>query len=125
MLTDAERRAHVRRCSRRVFRLERRGKPARRAKSRLRVPVHRSWWLLRLESIGYMLVSALVLLALAFFVVLGPLLFKGAVKSAYVGSSRSGLLLWAMILSPQTSRGEMSLNRRQELRREAHPTRYR
>jgi membrane protein len=42
----------------------------------------RSWWLLRLESIGYVLVSAIALLALAFFVVLGPLLFKAAVKYA-------------------------------------------
>ncbi len=42
----------------------------------------RSWWLLRLESIGFVLVSAIALLALAFFVVLGPLLFKAAVKYA-------------------------------------------
>ena len=40
----------------------------------------RSWWLLRLESIGYVLVSAFALLALAFLVVLGPLLFKTAAK---------------------------------------------
>ena len=38
----------------------------------------RSFWLLRLESIGYVLVSASALLALAFLVVLGPLLFKAA-----------------------------------------------
>ncbi len=37
---------------------------------------HRSWWLLRLESIGYVLVSAIGLLVLAFFVVLGPLVFR-------------------------------------------------
>lgn len=42
----------------------------------------RSWWLLRLESIGYVLVSAVALLVLAFVVVLGPLIFKAAV--AYV-----------------------------------------
>ena len=42
----------------------------------------RSWWLLRLESIGYVLVSAVALLVLAFLVVLGPLIFKAAV--AYV-----------------------------------------
>jgi membrane protein len=41
----------------------------------------RAWWLLRLESIGYVLVSAIGLLALAFLVVLGPLVFKAA--SAY------------------------------------------
>jgi membrane protein len=40
----------------------------------------RSWWLLRLESIGYVLVSAIAFLALAFLVVLGPLLFKAASK---------------------------------------------
>ena len=42
----------------------------------------RTWWLLRLESIGYVLVVAITLLALAFFVVLGPLIFKAAVKFA-------------------------------------------
>ena len=36
----------------------------------------RPWWLLRLESIGYVLVSAVGLLALAFLVVLGPLVFQ-------------------------------------------------
>jgi membrane protein len=33
----------------------------------------RPWWLLRLESIGYVLVAAVGLLALSFLVVLGPL----------------------------------------------------
>jgi membrane protein len=42
----------------------------------------RPWWLLRLESIGYVLVSALGFLALAFFVVLGPLLFNTALVYA-------------------------------------------
>jgi membrane protein len=42
----------------------------------------RSWWLLRLESIGYVLVSAIALLALAFLVVLGPLIFKAATAYA-------------------------------------------
>jgi membrane protein len=41
----------------------------------------RSFWLLRLESIGYVLVSAVSFLALAFLVVLGPLIFHAA--SAY------------------------------------------
>jgi membrane protein len=40
----------------------------------------RSFWLLRLESIGYVLVAAIGLLALAFLVVLGPLVFTGAVR---------------------------------------------
>jgi membrane protein len=42
----------------------------------------RPWWLLRLESIGYVLVSALAFLVLAFVVVLGPLVFQTAL--AYV-----------------------------------------
>jgi membrane protein len=42
----------------------------------------RPWWLLRLESIGYVLVTAISLLALAFFVVLGPLLFRTALAYA-------------------------------------------
>jgi membrane protein len=42
----------------------------------------RSWWLLRLESIGYVLIAATALLALAFLVVLGPLIFRTAL--AYV-----------------------------------------
>jgi len=42
----------------------------------------RPWWLLRLESIGYVLVSAVAFLALAFLVVLGPLIFRIAVAYA-------------------------------------------
>jgi membrane protein len=42
----------------------------------------RSWLLLRLESIAYVLVGALALLALAFLVVLAPLLFATALKYA-------------------------------------------
>jgi len=38
----------------------------------------RPWYLLRLESIGYVLVGAIGLLALAFLIVLGPLIFKTA-----------------------------------------------
>jgi membrane protein len=38
----------------------------------------RPWWLLRLESIGYVLVSAVGLLTLSFLVVLGPLVFRAA-----------------------------------------------
>jgi len=46
----------------------------------------RSWWLLRLESIGYVLVSAVALLALAFLVVLGPLIFRaGAAYVPWIG----------------------------------------
>jgi membrane protein len=42
----------------------------------------RPWWLLRLESVGYVLVSAIGLLALAFLVVLGPLVFTAALAYA-------------------------------------------
>lgn len=40
----------------------------------------RSWWLLRLESIGYVLVAAVALLAMAFLVVLAPLIFFTATR---------------------------------------------
>ena len=36
----------------------------------------RSWWLLRLESIFYVLIGAVAILAFAFFVVLGPLIWN-------------------------------------------------
>lgn len=36
----------------------------------------RSWWLLRLESIGYVLVAAVALIALSFLIVLGPLIVR-------------------------------------------------
>ena len=42
----------------------------------------RSWWLLKLESIGYVLVASLSLLALGFLIVLAPLAFATAVKFA-------------------------------------------
>jgi membrane protein len=40
----------------------------------------RSWWLLRLESIGYVLIGAISLLALSFFIVLAPLIITTAVR---------------------------------------------
>jgi membrane protein len=42
----------------------------------------RNWLLLRLESIAYVVVAAVALLALAFLIVLGPLLFEAALKYA-------------------------------------------
>jgi membrane protein len=42
----------------------------------------RPWWLLRVESIGYVIVSAVGLLALAFLVVLGPFMFRAALAYA-------------------------------------------
>jgi membrane protein len=38
----------------------------------------RRWWMLRLESIGYVLLGAVALLALSFLIVLGPLIYKAA-----------------------------------------------
>jgi membrane protein len=40
----------------------------------------RAWWLLKLESIGYVVVAAVALLALGFLIVLAPLAFATAVK---------------------------------------------
>lgn len=51
----------------------------------------RSWWTMRLESIGYVLVAAVALLVLAFVVVLAPLIFATAVRYATWLSP-----LWAM-----------------------------
>jgi membrane protein len=40
----------------------------------------RAWWVLRLESIGYVLIAAVGLLVLSFLVVLAPLIFATAVR---------------------------------------------
>ncbi len=40
----------------------------------------RAWWLLRIESIGYVLIGAAGLIALAFLIVLGPVLVRTAVR---------------------------------------------
>lgn len=42
----------------------------------------RPWWKLQLESLSYVVLGAVALLALAFLVVLGPLLFTAAVRYA-------------------------------------------
>ena len=42
----------------------------------------RNWMLLRLESIGYVLVGAIAMLALGFLIVLGPLIFATALRHA-------------------------------------------
>src|SRR5256885_827247 len=42
----------------------------------------RPWWLLKLESIGYVLIAAFALLALGFLIVLAPLVFATWVKYA-------------------------------------------
>jgi membrane protein len=46
------------------------------------VAERRHWLLLRLESIGYVLIAAVALLALAFLIVLGPLIFTTAANYA-------------------------------------------
>ena len=55
----------------------------------------RPWWLLRLESVGYVLISAVSLLVLAFLVVLGPLLFRSA-------------LVYAPFLNPLTGHNNLA-----------------
>ena len=45
-------------------------------------PETRPWWWLRLQSIGFVAIGALSLLALAFLVVLGPLIFQTTLKFA-------------------------------------------
>ena len=67
----------------------------------------RTWWLLRLESIAYVLVGAVALLALAFLVVLAPLLWSAAVTlapeldrlGAYVTFARYALVSLILILA--------------------------
>ncbi len=52
----------------------------------------RTWWLLRLELIAYVLVGALALLALAFLVVLAPLIWSAIVTFAPEAASLSGVI---------------------------------
>jgi membrane protein len=71
----------------------------------------RPWWLLRLESIGYVLVGALALIAFSFLIVLGPLMvqtarhylpwvepFEGTVTFLRVGVA-STVLVVALVLA--------------------------
>lgn len=44
------------------------------------VPDPRAWWLLRIESIGYVLVGAVAILAFSFLVVLAPLIWSYVVR---------------------------------------------
>jgi membrane protein len=57
----------------------------------------RGWWLLRLESIAYVLVGAAALIALAFLVVLGPLIFATAVRYAPWLAPLEGLVTFARL----------------------------
>ena len=55
----------------------------------------RRWWLLRLESIAYVLVAAVALLAMAFLVVLAPLIFFTAIR--YVPSLAPAWALFTFV----------------------------
>jgi len=52
----------------------------------------RGWWLLRLESIAYVLVGAVALIGFAFLVVLGPLIFATAARHAHWLAPLQGLV---------------------------------
>ncbi len=55
----------------------------------------RPWWMLRLESIGYVLLGAAALLALAFLVVLEPLVFAALVRRLpWLAASERQLTIW-------------------------------
>ncbi len=70
----------------------------------------RNWFLLRLESIGYVLIGAVALLALAFLIVLGPLAFATAVElRARAGAARMGFhrgALFGRELHPRDRAGD-------------------
>jgi membrane protein len=55
----------------------------------------RPWWLLRIESIGYVLVGAVALLAFAFLVVLAPLIWDKLVHYVPRLAPLSGLITFA------------------------------
>jgi membrane protein len=60
----------------------------------------RSWLLLRLESIGYVLIGAVALLALAFLVVLGPVLFSTALTYApWLEPLETTFTFWRYVLA--------------------------
>jgi membrane protein len=60
----------------------------------------RSWFLLRLESIAYVLVGAVALLAMAFLVVLGPVLFSTALTHApWLEPLETTLTFWRYVVA--------------------------
>ena len=61
----------------------------------------RPWWLTRLESIAYVICGALAMLAFAFLVVLGPLIWRGLV-SVLPGLEPFGLTIALLRLSITT-----------------------
>jgi membrane protein len=68
---------------------------------------NRSWYWLRLESIGYTLIAAVVWLALAFFIVLAPLILANARRympllepnDVYLTFSRYGIAAVALVIA--------------------------
>ena len=58
-------------------------------------PESRSWWLLRLESIGYVLVAAVSILAFSFLVVLAPLIWDKLVHYVPTLEPLSNLITFA------------------------------
>ena len=70
-------------------------------------PETRSWWLLRLQSIGYVAFGALALLALAFLIVLGPLIWRTLLHYApalaplhpLVTAARLGVATFVMLIA--------------------------
>jgi len=59
----------------------------------------RPWWLLRLESIGYVFISAVSMLVLAFLVVLGPLVFRTALADVPWLNAAARLIVAAVVLA--------------------------
>jgi membrane protein len=57
----------------------------------------RPWWLLRLESIAYVMVAAIALSALAFLIVLAPLILRTALPHAPWLSGMEGTLTFARL----------------------------
>ncbi len=57
----------------------------------------RSWWLLRLESIGYVLVGAAASLVLSFLVVLWPLIWATAIKYIHWLEAFDGIVTFARL----------------------------
>ena len=78
----APRRGHTGPHPRDLFRLERDREPAHRPQPRLWRGRDALLALLRLESIGYVVLGAAAMLALGFLIVLGPLLFRTALRHA-------------------------------------------
>ncbi|MBI5911120.1 MAG: YihY/virulence factor BrkB family protein [Betaproteobacteria bacterium] len=58
-------------------------------------PESRSWWLLRMESVGYVLVAAVAILAFSFLVVLAPLIWDKLVHTVPTLEPLSDLITFA------------------------------